>query len=83
MKMLEKTSQIDKIEIVANGVVQVRQLNQILDNGVAIAKNYHRWMIVPGQDYSDQEEQVRAICAAVHTNEVIAAWNAKLTETTE
>ena len=81
--MLEKTSQIDKIEIVANGVVQVRQLNQILDNGVAIAKNYHRWMIVPGQDYSDQEEQVRAICAAVHTNEVIAAWNAKLTETTE
>jgi hypothetical protein len=74
MKMLEKTSHIDKIEVVANGVVQVRQLNQIVDDGVVVAKNFHRWIIVPGQDYSDQDEQVRAICAATHTPEVIAAY---------
>lgn len=76
--MLKKTSQIDKIEVVANGVVQVRQCNVIVDDGVVVSKTYHRWIIVPGQDYSDQEKQVKDICAVIHTPEVIDAWT-KLT----
>lgn len=81
--MLEKVSQIDKIEVVANGVVQVRQCNAIVDDGVVVSKTYHRWMIVPGQDYSDQEEQVKAICEVTHTPEVIATFQAAIAEQEE
>jgi hypothetical protein len=76
--MLEKQVEIDQIEIVANGSVQVRQATKIFEDGVELSKSYHRWVIYPGQDYSSQIDKVKAICAAVHTPEVIAAWNAKI-----
>jgi hypothetical protein len=79
--MLEKQVEIDQIEIVANGSVQVRQATKIFEDGVELSKSYHRWVICPGQDYSDQIDRVKAICAAVHTSEVIAAWNAKIAAT--
>ena len=34
---------------------------------------FNRHTIEAGQDYSSQSTEVKAICAAVHTSEVIAA----------
>ena len=79
--MLEKQVEIDQIEIVANGSVQVRQATKIFENGMELSKSYHRWVITPGQDYSDQPEKVKAICQVIHTPEVIQAWNAKVAAT--
>jgi hypothetical protein len=76
MKMLEKQIAIDRIEVVENGTVQVRQATRIIEDGQELSKSYHRWTIAPGQDYSNQEANVQAICVAAHTPEVIAAYQA-------
>ena len=74
---LDKQTKIDKIEIVENGTVQVRQATIITDNGNQVSRTYHRWCIAPGEDYSTQEQQVQDICKVTHTAEVIAAYQAQ------
>jgi len=75
---LEKEIKIDKIEIVENGIVQVRQATIITEDGNEISRTFHRWCIAPGEDYSTQEQQVQDICKVTHTLEVIAAYQAQL-----
>ena len=75
---LTKEVVIDKIEVTENGVVQVRQATKIIEDGNEISKTYHRWTIAPGQDYSDQPDNVKAICAVAHTPAVIAAYQAQI-----
>ena len=73
MALIEQTT-ADKIEVVENGSVQVRTANIVLKDGVELARNFHRHTITPGQDYSAEDAKVQAICAAVHTQEVIDAY---------
>jgi len=75
---LEKQVLIDKIEVVENGTVQVRQATIITEDGNEISRTFHRWCIAPGEDYSTQEQQVQDICKVTHTAEVIAAYQAQL-----
>ena len=74
---LSKEINVDKIEIVESGIVQVRQVTRIIENGNELSKSYHRWTISPGQNYSDQPDNVKAICAVAHTPAVIAAFQAQ------
>jgi hypothetical protein len=74
---LEKQISIDKIEVVENGVVQVRQIERILEEGKELSASYHRWTLAPGQDISAQEPRVQAIANATWTPEVIAAYKAQ------
>jgi hypothetical protein len=72
--MLEKKVTVDLIEVLENGCVQVRTNTSVLEDGKQISSTYHRHVIEPGQDYSKENAKVQAICAAVHTPEVIAAY---------
>ena len=72
--MLEKQIVVDLIEIVENNCVQVRTKTAILEDGEQISGTYHRHVISPGDDYSAEEAKVQAICAAVHTPEVVTAY---------
>jgi hypothetical protein len=74
--MLEKIENVDLIEVVENGSVQVRTKTAILEDGKQISGTFHRHVIAPGADYSGQNDRVKAICAATHTAEVIAAYKA-------
>jgi len=74
---LEKVISVDLIEIIENGSAQVRTKTAILENGKQISANFHRHVVAPGDDYSKQDARVQAICAAVHTDEVIAAQTKK------
>lgn len=74
---LEKQISIDKIEVVENGTIQVRQITRIVEDGKEISASYHRWTLNPGQDVSDQEDRVQAIANAIWTDEVIEAYNVK------
>jgi hypothetical protein len=74
---LDKQTKIDRIEVVENGTVQVRQATIITEDGNQISRTYHRWCVTPGEDYSEQEQQVQDICKVLHTPEVIAAYNAQ------
>jgi hypothetical protein len=73
---LEKVVTEDKIEVLESGHVQVRTKTAIVEDGVEISSGYHRHVITAGQDYSNESAEVQAICAAVHTPEVIAAYQA-------
>jgi len=75
---LEKEIKIDRIEVVENGTVQVRQATIITDNGNQLSRTFHRWCVTPGEDYSTQEQQVQDICKVTHTPEVIATYQAQL-----
>ena len=74
---LEKEIKIDRVEIVENGIVQIRQATIITEDGNQLSRTFHRWCIVPGEDYSTQEQQVKDICRVAHTPEVIAAYQAQ------
>jgi len=74
--MLEKIEIVDRIEVIESGVVQVRTRTSIMENGKQISGTFHRHVIAPGDDYSGEDARVQAICAATHTDEVIAAYKA-------
>ena len=65
-----------KVEVLNDGVLQVRRTDIILKDGVAVATSYHRHVINPGDDYSAEVDQVKKIAAAVHDADTIAAWAA-------
>ena len=73
---LEKNVVVDKIEVLENGSVQVRTKTAILEDGEQISGTFHRHVVAPGDDYSAEDARVQAICAATHTADVIAAYNA-------
>ena len=78
MALTEETAQ-DKIEIVGDYKhVQVRTATVIKRDGVEISRSFHRHVVAPDADISGESSQVQAICAAVHTDEVKAAYAAHL-----
>ena len=72
--MLEKVTSVDLIEVIENGCVQVRTKTAIKEDGVEISSKFHRHVVVPGADYSAEDAKVQAICASIHTAEVVAAY---------
>ena len=74
--MLEKIVVVDRIEVIENGSVQVRTKTVIIEDGKQISGNFHRHVVAPGNDYSGEDARVKAICAATHTADVIAAYKA-------
>lgn len=71
---LEKVVSVDLIEILENGSIQVRTKTAIIEDGVQISGSFHRHVVMPGDDYSQEDAKVQAIASAVHTPEVIAAY---------
>lgn len=73
---LEKIEVVDLIEVVENGILQIRTKTAIKENGVEISSKFHRHVVVPGADYSAESAKVKLIAAAIHTPAVIAAYQA-------
>jgi hypothetical protein len=73
---LEKFTSADLIETLENGCVQVRTKTVIKEDGVEISSKFARHVVAPGDDYSAEDARVKAICAAMHTADVVAAYKA-------
>jgi len=74
---LTKQTVIDKIEVVGQfSHVQVREAVQVLEDGQVISQSYHRYVVAPGGTSTDPK--VSAVIAAVHTQDVITAYQAHL-----
>lgn len=74
---LTKSVEVDKIEIVGEfKAVQVRTATVVSEDGTELSRSYHRHVIAAGDDYSSEDAEVQAVCAAVHTDEVVAAYAA-------
>ena len=78
MALTEETVQ-DKIEIVGDFKhVQVRTAAVIKRDGVEISRSFSRHVVAPDADISGESAEVQAICNAVHTDEIKAAYAAHL-----
>lgn len=73
--MLTEKTIIDKIELVGEyRHVQVRKAMIIERDGQEVSRLYERYVITPGDDYSNQPEDVKIVCDAFHTPELIRAY---------
>ena len=70
---LEKSEKL-RHDIEPNGVVFVETNTTVTDDGVVVGSNNHRKPITPGEDYSAEADVTKAICAAVQTDAVVAAY---------
>jgi hypothetical protein len=78
---LTKQTITDKIEIVGQfNHIQVREAIQVLENGNVISQSYHRYVVTPGETSTDPK--VSAVISAVHTQDVIDAYQAHIAEQT-
>lgn len=77
---LEEVSVVDKVEVLLDGTIQVRRRDQVLKDGVEIAATYHRHVVHPGDDVSNEDPRVAAIAAATWTEEVVAAYQASVAQ---
>ena len=76
MALSERTVE-DKIEIVGDYKhIQVRTATVIERDGVEISRSFSRHVVAPDADITGESAEVQAICAAVHTDEVKAAYAA-------
>ena len=75
MALVKKTV-VDKVEVVGEFKhVQCREATWVEDDGVMVGgKNFHRHVVSPGDDVSNEPAETQAIVAAVHTDAVIAAY---------
>jgi hypothetical protein len=71
---LTENKNIDRIEVVNMGIVQVRQATIIERNGELVSRTFHRWSLTPDMDISDQEQKVQDIANAAWTTEVRQAY---------
>lgn len=76
--MIEKITVVSQIEVTEANIVQVRTSTIIIEDGNKIGETYHRHCIAPGDDYSAEDAKVQSVCAAVHTQEVVSAYQAEL-----
>ena len=72
----EKTTVVDRIEVLADQTVAVRYVVTVTEDGLPFAENVKGNYIRPGDDYSAEDAKVQAICATVHTTEVVEAYKA-------
>ena len=91
---LSESIEYDKIEVVGiYKTVQVRKATVIKKDNVELTRSYHRYVLQCGSfitdpktnkenytetDISGEPSEVQAICNAVWTTDVKAAWKAKL-----
>ena len=76
---ITKTVVTDKIEIVGDfKQIQVREASIIQEDGVELTRSFHRYVLSPGEDISEQSSEIQAIANAVWTEELIAAYQASI-----
>tara|TARA_R100000426_G_scaffold1131_1_gene2026 strand:- start:93 stop:380 length:288 start_codon:yes stop_codon:yes gene_type:complete len=86
---LSESIEYDKIEVFGiYKAVQVRKATVIKKDGTELTRSFERYVLHPGAlddsdnlvdtDLSNEPAEVSAICNAVWTDSVKAAWKAKL-----
>jgi len=76
---LTKENVVDKIEVLEMGQVQVRTATRVLEDGEVLSSAFHRHVLSPNDDLTDQDPKVVAIANAVWTDEVVTAYNDMIT----
>ena len=60
--------------------IQVRTKTSIMENGAEISYKYHRKVLTPDMDVSEESAEIQALAGALWTDEVKSAWADKQAE---
>ena len=72
---LTETTEYDKIEVVGEyKAVQIRKAAVIKKDGKELTRSFERYVLHPDSDISGEPAEVSAVCNAVWTDAVKAAW---------
>jgi hypothetical protein len=75
---MDLSKEIDRIEVVEQCIIQIRETTRVMDGDKEIAKTYHRYVLCPGDSLEGQPSKVQAVCQAVWTPDVIASYKEQL-----
>jgi hypothetical protein len=78
--MLEKVTSVDLVEVAKNNFIHVYTKIVILEDGVELSSQTSRRTLAPGECSDSEDAKVKAVCAAVHTPELVAAYQAEQEE---
>ena len=67
--MLKKSISYDH-NITEDGQIQVRQITRIMENGTELAKTYHRHVVAPSDDVTNEDDRTKKIAQAIYVKEV-------------
>tara|TARA_Y100001938_G_C7852169_1_gene311353 strand:- start:187 stop:438 length:252 start_codon:yes stop_codon:yes gene_type:complete len=72
---LTKETEIAKIEVVGTYKhLQVRTDTIVKEDGVELSRKYHRHVLAPDADITNEHADVKAVANAAWTDDVKAAW---------
>lgn len=61
---LTKETIVDRIEVLETNAIQVRTATRILEDGELLSQSYHRHVLQPGDDLTNEDAKVVAIATA-------------------
>lgn len=61
---LTKETVVDKIEVLESNAIQVRSAIRVLEDGEVLSSSYHRHVLQPGDDLTNEDPRVAAIATA-------------------
>ena len=67
-----------KVEVLPDRTLQVRRSDIIKEDGVVIATNFHRHVVVPGDDVTGEATVVQLIAGVLHDAATVSAYQASL-----
>lgn len=79
---LTETTKVDQIEVIENNSIQVRTATIIERDGTEISRTFHRHVVCPGDDVSNEDPKVQTIANAIWTEEVIMVYQALIANNT-
>ena len=73
----------DKIEVVGDFKhIQVRTATVIKEDGVELSRSFHRHVVTPDSDSTNESADVKAMVAQFHTDEIKKAYAEHLKNST-
>ena len=73
--MLIERTIVDQIEIKQDGVIFLKELNQIIRDDLVISSSPHRTTFTPDMSLNDIPELVKPIATLTWTKEIIESYN--------
>jgi hypothetical protein len=59
------------VEVLENNEIFVKKITRVYRDGIEVAKIYHKTLLNPGQDTTEEVEKVKKVAKTIWTKEVV------------
>ena len=67
-----KQTVVDTIEVLESNAIQVRSAVRVLEDGEVLSSSYHRHVLSPGDDLTNEDPKVVAIATAAWAEKTLS-----------